>query len=221
MKVYAFDSLPSTNDFLKTLDPEEDVAAVAGEQTGGRGSKGRSFSSAKGGVYLSLLCIRPCKAEESFRIVVNASLAVVHTLAAFGVDARIKWPNDVFADGKKISGMLIENVFEGDEVARSIIGIGLNVNNALPAELASVATSVNLLTGKTYDPKTVAATLLYQLGREFSREEYVGKSFILGKEIRVLRGEETVSGVCEGFTEDGRLILSGNRVFSAGEVSVR
>ena len=150
-----------------------------------------------------------------------AALSVVYTLAAFGVKAVIKWPNDVFVDGKKICGILIENVFEGDEIARSVTGIGVNVNNELPPELDDIATSVKKLTGKEYDPQTVAATLLYNLGRTYDPQEYVGHSGILGKEIRVLRGEETFRGVCEGFTEDGRLILSGNRIFSAGEVTIR
>ena len=220
MKIYRFDSLPSTNEYAKQLQTEEDAAVIADEQPAGKGSKGRSFTSRKGGVYLSLLRIRPCKAKDGFRLMENAALSVVYTLAAFGVNATIKWPNDVFAEGKKICGILIENVFEGDEIARSVTGIGINVNNELPPELDDIATSVKKLTGKECDPQAVAATLLYNLGRTYAPQEYIDRSGILGKEIRVLRGEETFLGVCEGFTDDGRLILSGNRIFSAGEVTI-
>lgn len=65
----------------------------------------------------------------------NASVAVCRTLENYGLTAEIKWPNDVYVQGKKICGILIENVFSGDRISSSVVGIGVNVNNSLPEEL--------------------------------------------------------------------------------------
>ena len=129
MKTISVASIDSTNTYLKKLKrPKEDTLIIAKKQTGGRGTKGRSFICEEGGVYMSLLKLYPCKAEESFSIMMNSAVAVVNTLSAFDIKAKIKWPNDIIVNGKKICGILIENVFEGEDVAKSIVGIGLNVN---------------------------------------------------------------------------------------------
>ena len=142
MKTISVKSIDSTNTYLKNLKkPKEDTLIIAKKQTGGRGTKGRSFICEEGGVYMSLLKLYPCKAKDSFSIMMNSAVAVVKTLSAFDIKAKIKWPNDIIVNGKKICGILIENVFEGDEVARSIVGIGLNVNNPLASEIKDIAIS--------------------------------------------------------------------------------
>lgn len=101
MKTTIFDTLPSTNDYCETREFGEDTAIIAREQTGGKGTKGRSFSSLRGGVYLSLVRYYPCKAENSFSLMIASCMAVVKTLELYGVSAGVKWPNDVFLNGKK------------------------------------------------------------------------------------------------------------------------
>ena len=96
MKTTIFDTLPSTNDYCETREFGEDTAIIAREQTGGKGTKGRSFSSPRGGVYLSLVRYYPCKAENSFSLMIASCMAVVKTLELYGVSAEVKWPNDVF-----------------------------------------------------------------------------------------------------------------------------
>lgn len=222
MKIEKFDETTSTNDYLKSLpDPTEDVVAIAAVQTGGRGTKGRSFVSERGGCYLSVLKLFPCRAEDAFTVTENAALAVCHTLAAFGADGRIKWPNDVFVNGKKICGILIENTLSGDRIRRSVVGIGVNVNNPIAPEIRDVATSVREATGKEVDLDAFVATLVYNLYREFPHEEYVAKSLVPGREITVVKPDgRSYRAVAETVTTDGRLKLVGGELLSAAEVKI-
>ena len=222
MKTIIFDEVASTNDELKKLkDPTEDVLMIARRQSGGRGSKGRSFTCEKGGAYLSLLRLYPCKAEESFSIMISAALSVVRTLAAFDVTATVKWPNDVFVNGKKICGILIENVFEGDYVARSVTGIGVNLNNPLPEELKEVATSFYEITGHKADIDTFIATLAYNLYQKYDIDEYRAALGILGKKIKIVRNDETYEGVAKDVLPNGNLLLESGEILSAAEITIR
>lgn len=222
MKTIIYDCLPSTNDELKKLkNPDEDVFLIARSQKKGRGTKGRSFISAEGGVYASLLRLYPCKTKDAFTLTAGAALAVVRTLAAFDVKAEIKWPNDVFVSGKKICGILVENVFEGDEVARSIIGIGVNVNNPIADEIADIAISVKRLVGRDSDLNVFYSTLAFNLYREFDMDEYVSYCKFLGKQITVIKGNESHVAVGEKILPNGNLLLRSGEILSAAEISIR
>lgn len=222
MKTTIFDTLPSTNEELKKLKTlTEDQLYIARMQTGGKGSKGRSFICEKGGVYASLLRLNPCKASDSFKIMIGAAVAVVKTLAAFDVNAEIKWPNDIFYNGKKICGILIENVIGGDEVTRSIIGIGVNVNNDLAPEIKDIAVSVKQITGNSANIEAFYATLAYNLYKEYSMEEYISYCKFLGKEITVIKGDKSYRAVAESVLPDGNLKLKSGEILSAAEITIR
>ena len=108
-KIY-FDEIDSTNDYAISRDEPSDFAVIAKRQTGGKGTKGRSFSSELGGAYLTLVRYYPLKAENSFKIMASSCLAVAKTLGVYGINASVKWANDVLAGGKKICGILIKLV---------------------------------------------------------------------------------------------------------------
>ena len=140
MKILEFDTLPSTNDYAKSHTNEGDIIVIAKSQSKGRGSKNRSFHSGMGGLYLTKLTnYQAFPAKDVFQILRNTSIAVCKTLEEFGLTPAIKWPNDIYVQNKKICGILIENTFSGAFLARSIVGIGLNVNNRLPDELQTIA----------------------------------------------------------------------------------
>ena len=141
-----FDTLPSTQDYAKERRVDgENLAVTATYQTGGKGTKGRTFSSQEGGVYLSKLTFyEDLHVKSAFKIMIGAAVAVCETLRFYGLKPLIKWPNDICVKDKKICGILIENVFAGDKVRSSVVGIGLNVFNSLPEELADIATSMKL-----------------------------------------------------------------------------
>ena len=221
MKTIYFEEISSTNDYLKNLESEEDVLAIAKRQTGGRGTKGRSFISAEGGVYLSLLRLNPCKAEDCFSIMMNSAVAVVKTLHAFDIKAKIKWPNDILVDGKKICGILIENVFSGEMVARSIVGIGLNVNNDLAKEIEDIATSTKIILNKELSPPTVTATLCYNLYQNYGFEDYSRHLLFVGEEVTIITQKSAYKAFIDQILPNGNLKTKDGKVFSAGEISIR
>ncbi len=220
MRIISLESIDSTNNYLKRIKSEEDLVVTADVQTGGRGSKGRSFSSSAGGIYVSSLRHFPCKTKDSFSIMENAAMAVVRTLETFGIDAGIKWPNDIMVNGKKICGILIENTFEGDMVSTSIVGIGLNVNNDLPEELANTAVSMKQLLGKSQDKKIIRDKLIENMFCSYSWQEYVENSIVLGKKILVKAQEKTYEAIAKDILSNGNLLLEGGSQLSAAEVSI-
>lgn len=220
MKTTIFDTLPSTNDYCETREFGEDTAIIAREQTGGKGTKGRSFSSPRGGVYLSLVRYYPCKAENSFSLMIASCMAVVKTLELYGVSADVKWPNDVFLNGKKICGILIKNSFEGENVKKSITGIGVNVNNDIPKDLADIAINLKSVVGEV-DIEDFYKRLIENLYADYSVDEYRSRNIVLGKEITVIKNGESKKAVAEDIAADGSLVLKGGERLFYGEVTIR
>lgn len=220
MKITIFDTLPSTNDYCETREFGEDTAIIAREQTGGKGTKGRSFSSPRGGVYLSLVRYYPCKAENSFSLMIASCMAVVKTLELYGVRADVKWPNDVFLNGKKICGILIKNSFEGENVKKSITGIGVNVNNDIPKDLADIAINLKSVVGEV-DIDEFYKRLIENLYADYSVDEYRSRNIVLGKEITVIKNGESRKAVAEDVAADGSLVLKGGERLFYGEVTIR
>lgn len=220
MKTTIFDTLPSTNDYCETREFGEDTAIIAREQTGGKGTKGRSFSSPRGGVYLSLVRYYPCKAENSFSLMIASCMAVVKTLELYGVSADVKWPNDVFLNGKKICGILIKNSFEGENVKKSITGIGVNVNNDIPKDLADIAINLKSVVGEV-DIDEFYKRLIENLYADYSVDEYRSRNIVLGKEITVIKNGESRKADAEDIAADGSLVLKGGERLFYGEVTIR
>ena len=210
MKTTIFDTLPSTNDYCETREFSEDTAIIAREQTGGKGTKGRSFSSPRGGVYLSLVRYYPCKAENSFSLMIASCMAVVKTLEFYGV----------FLNGKKICGILIKNSFEGENVKKSITGIGVNVNNDIPKDLADIAINLKSVVGEV-DIDEFCKRLIENLYADYSVDEYRSRNIVLGKEITVIKNGESRKAVAEDVAADGSLVLKGGERLFYGEVTIR
>lgn len=220
MKITIFDALPSTNEYCETRDFGEDTAIIAREQTCGKGTKGRSFSSPRGGVYLSLVRYYPCKAENAFSLMIASCMAVVKTLEFYGARAYVKWPNDVFLNGKKICGILIKNSFEGENVKKSITGIGVNVNNDIPKNLADIAINLKSVVGET-DVDEFCKRLVENLYADYSVDEYRSLNMVLNKEITVIKNGEERKAVAEDIADDGSLVLKGGERLFYGEVTIR
>lgn len=219
-KIY-FDEIDSTNDYAISRDEPSDFAVIAKRQTGGKGTKGRSFSSELGGAYLTLVRYYPLKAENSFKIMASSCLAVAKTLGVYGINASVKWANDVLAGGKKICGILIKNSFEGEYVKKSVIGIGVNLNNEIPKELSDVAVTAKELINREIDTDEFIDRLIENLYKDYSMDEYRSKNIVLGKEIKVIEGEKIYYAKAAGIEDNGNLILSDGRILSYGEVSIR
>ncbi|MBP6454521.1 MAG: biotin--[acetyl-CoA-carboxylase] ligase, partial [Bacteroidales bacterium] len=125
------ETIDSTNkEALRRSDDLTDFTILAAEyQSEGRGQKGTSWESAKGSNLTFSLVLKPdmIKAENQFIISQIAAVGVYEYLVSKGIDAKIKWPNDIYVGDKKIAGILIENFIEGDSLSESIVGVGLNL----------------------------------------------------------------------------------------------
>ena len=214
---------------------------TAKEQTAGKGTKGRTFSSQRGGVYLSaLFYYKNFSADKAFLIMATTCAAVCKTLEAGGIEARVKWPNDVYAGGKKICGILTENTFFQNGVC-SVCGIGLNVNNPLPNELNGIATTAAYLTKKKQNVKRWRDRLIARLCEAYEAlsaagkseqeerekiyadvfEEYRSRLGFVGENVALLTEGGSCIARILGVDETGRLrVLIGGeeKAFSAGEM---
>lgn len=152
------DELDSTNSearrHLADIDNLSVIAAVS--QTAGRGQGDHTWTSTPGENLTFTVVLKFERgfllAKDSLLITQVTTLALRRLLASEGIEARIKWPNDIYvADMKKICGILIENVLTCESVASSIIGIGLNVNQTVFSPDLPNPISMKSLTGSTYD----------------------------------------------------------------------
>lgn len=222
MNILKIKKTKSTNDYvLKFVKKRTDTVVVSETQTKGRGTKGRSFFSQKGGLYLSYLKFyENLDVSDAFSIIRDVSVAVVKTLLAFGVKAKIKWPNDILCDGKKICGILTENSIERDKIVYSIIGIGLNVNNELQKELEEIATTMKNLVGKQ-NLDSVLSTLIMNLATSSTFEEYRSLSCVIGKKVAVFQGEKVFDAVVKDILKDGRIQLESGETLSSAEIKIK
>lgn len=215
----------------------EGTMVVAEAQSGGRGRLGRSWHSPPGvNLYASIILRPPLPPPSVPQVALVAGLAVADAIAATtGLAPRLKWPNDVLVDGRKVAGILTEMEAEMERVHHVIAGIGVNVNVAeFPEELASKATSLRLATGRRVDRAAFAAGLLAALearygrfladGFSVMRGEWEACSSLTGKEVRVAASDGEVVGRVLGLDDDGALRLEGPpghvRRIVAGEVTL-
>ena len=225
-KIIRFCEMNSTNDYAKSLrNRGENVFIVAERQSGGRGTKGRSFSSERGGLYFSKLTFyQNFPATETFKIMQGAAAAVCQTLKENGIQPVIKWPNDVYVNGKKICGILIENALSGKNVSSSVVGIGLNVNNALPAELRDIATSMREVLGKETPIGDIEKRLFSLLEEETAYEKYRTYLGFMGQKATLIVENGEMDVILRDVDGRGNLVVlteEGERTFSAAEVTLR
>ena len=170
-KILWLDSVESTNtwvaDFTEQYPAETHGLVVAAkEQTAGRGQRGNVWQSAPNENLTVSICLQPItlKATELFVLSQWVALSVLAVLKEVLPHAKIqlKWPNDILINHKKIAGILIENQITGSFVSKSIIGIGLNINQTIfPGSLS--ATSLAIESGRQFDPKDILNLILDQL----------------------------------------------------------
>jgi BirA family biotin operon repressor/biotin-[acetyl-CoA-carboxylase] ligase len=201
---------------------------VAEVQTGGRGRLGRRWGSPKGGLWMSLV-LRPWfGASLASRITQTAAVGVAKALWEFGVEARIKWPNDLLLGGKKICGILAEssagNVTEpvrGRGLDYVILGVGMNANLD-PTELGvpdREVTTIRSELGRDVDLLDLLRALLSNLDAELGRVEdfravlvdWRNLNCTLGQKVRVRRFGETIEGRAVDLTAEGALLLATRR----------
>ena len=213
-------TLPSTMDFAKRLAKEgigEGVVVLCDEQTEGRGRQGRKwFASASSSILMSVI-FRPTL-EQLPQLNMLASLAIVLTIEKVaGIKSAIKWPNDVLIGGKKVAGILMENVFEGEALQAAIVGVGLNVSLDVSAypEIAPIATSLSTELGKELNRDDVLRTLLQEMDALYQAvkrnkdvyHQWLARVETLGKTVRIKSGKSVEEGLAQSIGPDGSLTL--------------
>jgi BirA family biotin operon repressor/biotin-[acetyl-CoA-carboxylase] ligase len=198
---------------------------VANEQTAGHGTKGRTWIAAKGTSLLASWLFRPVPAEPAL-FTLLAGVAIARALDRVGVaNARLKWPNDVEVDRRKVAGALAHATTDG-EGGSLVLGIGVNVHQRegdFPVQLRGTATSL-ALAGGDID----RLTLLVHLSRELDRvaqvterpaalSEWRRRADLLGHEVQVVRGGRTLRGIARDIADDGALLVDDERIV-AGDV---
>ncbi len=234
--VILFKRVESTNIIAsKFLDRELEggILIVAEEQTRGKGRKGKVWYSSEG-KSLTFTVILSVKNNEGHvaEITPLFAITIVSVLEQMGIeDVRIKWPNDIMVDGKKLCGILAET-----KGSRVIVGVGINVNEE-KSDLSVVdipSTSLRIELGKVLDRGKVLVGLLIALDNNFKiwskkhlgafKEEIEKRLMYLGEEVRVINGREIVRGRILGITDEGwlRLDVSGKEiVVTSGDLSLR
>lgn len=234
MSVIWLDSIDSTNSEALRRLPELSGGTVlaAREQTAGRGQRGNTWFSAPGENLTFSIVLKdlPLKAPEAVRLNYMTSVAVASYLESHGVEASIKWPNDIYVSGKKICGMLIENVLGANgEIKASVVGIGINLNQKTFPQLAN-ATSLSLCTGKAYELEAELGKFLSLFdGLQIHSPElfasYSARLFRCGipATYHDLLTDREYRGVIEGVEPDGRLHIKeeggGDHYYRFKEVS--
>ncbi len=159
-----YQTIDSTNNQAarELATAREGTVWIADFQTAGRGQRGNKWESGKCENLTFSILFKPIflTPAQQFTISQTASLGICRYLADKGIKAKIKWPNDIYIWNKKICGMLIEHSINGDKLAGSIVGIGLNLNQKIFASDAPNPTSLALETGGEFDRKEELTKLL-------------------------------------------------------------
>ena len=162
-RIHFFDTASSTMDIARDLARKgcpDFTVVIAENQTSGRGRMDRKWWSPEGGLYFTLVMRPDIPPVMSPLVNFGTAFVLARTLRKFcGVEARVKWPNDILIHGSKVSGMLSEMESAGDQVSFVNIGIGINMNNDLPPDLP-FATSIKTISGKTCSRKAFLSEFL-------------------------------------------------------------
>jgi BirA family transcriptional regulator, biotin operon repressor / biotin---[acetyl-CoA-carboxylase] ligase len=233
------ETLPSTNDLavsLAEIQVPEGTIVVAEEQTAGRGRHGRPWVSPRGGIWLSVILRPHLPLALTPLIGLAASVAAARAIrTTTGLLARVKWPNDVLIDGRKIVGILAD---AGPDAEWVVVGIGINANvprEALPAGTGYPITSLEERLGRPVDRGILVRTLLRELERGYEElcvsgalatlRRWREMADTLGRVVRVETHGTVIEGVASDLDESGALLVrlrdgTVQRVL-AGEITVR
>ncbi|PGF16841.1 biotin--[acetyl-CoA-carboxylase] ligase [Natrinema sp. CBA1119] len=212
------DSVGSTNDRARELaaDGAADVAVLADEQTGGRGRLEREWAAPSGGVWVSVVTRPDITPAQAPLYTLAASVAAATAAREAGVDARIKWPNDVVVpvsddgDYRKLAGILTEMEGQTDRVDWLVVGIGLNANldaDALPEGATSVRDEAGDVDRRRFVQRLLEEFDRYRTDLEAVVPAWRDLALTLGQRVRVDRASGEVIGEAVDVTESGALVV--------------
>jgi len=236
---FYFEEIDSTNIQAKRENYEDGTVIFAESQTAGKGRKNRKWISHKGlGLYFTIVLKPDIEVNylSHFSLLFNYSVFKVLQNYVNG-EIKIKWPNDIYLNGKKIAGFLIESSIENNSISKLIVGAGINVNQSIKdfeEDIKKVATSLKIEDGKTFSRKGIFLGILQQIEKDylkFMKEKCLDIKKIeenllwLNQDVMILEdGKPILSGKLIGLNEDGSLMLKtdkGLRLVYVGDLSIR
>ena len=241
-KIYYYDETDSTNVRASRLaeeGAEHGTLVVADQQDAGKGRRGRGWSSLPGtGIFMTLILKPELNPSNASMLTLVAAMAVAKGITrCTGMEAKIKWPNDIVYQGKKLCGILTEMSAELDCIHYVVIGIGINVNTTEFAdEIKETASSLFVETGKNIKRSRIVALFAEEFTKYYQKflntgdlsglvQDYNEMLINAGRQVRICDAKEEFTGVAAGIDSHGKLLVTKEdgtqAVISAGEVSVR
>jgi BirA family biotin operon repressor/biotin-[acetyl-CoA-carboxylase] ligase len=237
-EILVFEKTDSTNDVAARMGREgaaEGLVIFAEAQTAGRGRLGRRWESdSHQGLWFSLL-LRPRFPTALWtRIATWAAVAIAEAIESeTSCRALIKWPNDIFVEGKKVTGILIENYFDTSQNGFAILGVGVNVNHTqFPPELEGKAASLRMVAGHSFDRQKIATAIVRSLDRLHAQMETAfdhiiaaaeSRSLLKGKWIQTRAGDTVIEGQVLHLDDQGGLVIrlanGSQQTVTSGEVT--
>ncbi len=241
-KIIYLESVDSTNNEVKRrveTGELENLLVVSEEQIAGKGRRGRSWKSPRGtGIWMSFVIKPELEPESAPMITLVAAMACAKAIREItGLEASIKWPNDIVVNGKKVVGILTEMSTEMMYVNYVVVGVGINVNmEEFPEEIKEVATSLKIEAKSEISRSQLVAKFGEQFEKYYQefldkqnlssiREEYEEYLINCNKEVAIQQGQDRWNGIALGINNNGELLVKKQdgevQVIRAGEVSVR
>jgi len=213
-------TINSTNDYALSLKDslvfKEGLLVTANYQTVGNGQRGKTWESNINENLLLSVVIEPnLKADKQSLISKIVVLSVCDLLKSLGIDAEIKWPNDILVDKQKIAGILIQNKSQGNYITHSVIGLGFNVNQLAFKTYSPKATSLRLQLNKEYEISNIQEQFLSFLSTRLNRikvgenqdSEYLKSLFLKEKPAAFESDNKQFMGIIKGVSESGKLLI--------------
>lgn len=238
--IISYEDIPSTNNEAKKLANQgaaNGTVVVSEAQSTGKGRLDRGFFCPRGGLWFSVILRPSFLPQDAPKCTLMAAIAVAKAMRKVGIEAGIKWPNDIYAEGRKLTGILTEMSAEMDRINYVVIGIGINANipqTDFPADIQDKAGSMQSLLGHPVDRIAFLQDILRymeELYMQVLQHGFAGMldawreySITLGQEINVIGVNETFIGRAKDIDADGALLVeteNGIRRVLAGDVSIR
>ncbi len=220
--IHYFKETESTNIIAREIANmvEEGCVVIAETQTRGRGRMERKWFSPEGGIWLSIILKPKIESWHVPRITILAGVCVAKVIRSYGLEARIKWPNDVLINEKKVCGILTELEAEIDQVEYCVVGIGINANvdiELFPEEIRENSTSLKKELGKDVNRVELVQKLFEEFEKEYMMfqkgefssilDDWRSMSATIGEWVKITTSSRTIYGEAIGVDNEGALIL--------------
>jgi len=214
-KIHIFESLDSTNTEAINGNYDHFSVILAQKQTSGKGRSGRKWFSDTGNLYFSIILSR-LPIEKLLPLNIIIGYAICDAIRHYA-EVKLKWPNDIVYNGKKIGGILIETKFSGNTLEKIVVGIGINVNQKeFDNEISYLATSLSIITGQNINLEDILTRILVNIEKYYKNllknridiiEKWCKYSNNFGRNIKIHINGVKVEFIEKGITENGELIV--------------